>query len=173
MSKLTDTRQRKGIKSPEFVGDIPTVSDALEGPFVYRHHVAWGDCDPAQIAYTAHIPRWGLLAIEHWYRLLIGFDWYTLNMDLGIGTPFVSLKFDFVAPVRPPEQLEITVEVERTGNSSLTHRVKGYQLETLCFEGTTVAAFVNAITMEPINIPPNIRKSIDQFESNQNDEHPI
>ncbi len=163
MSKPTSNAKVKGITQPVFAGDIPAVSSLKDGPFVFEHYVAWGDCDPAQIAYTANIPGWGLLAIEDWYRKLLGHDWYSLNIELGIGTPFVSLKFDFVAPVKPPTPLEIEVTVEKLGNSSITHCAKGYQQGILCFEGVTVAVFVNATTMKPIAIPPNIKECIEHF----------
>ncbi len=163
MSKPISSAESKGIAQPVFAGDIPAVPLLKDGPFVFKHYVAWGDCDPAQIAYTANIPGWGLLAIEDWYRKQIGYDWYSLNIELGIGTPFVSLKFDFVAPVKPPKPLKIEVTVEKVGNSSLTHKLKGFQQGRLCFEGETVAAFVDATTMKPIAIPPNIRECIEHF----------
>jgi len=79
MSKLTDISSGKGIKKPDFASDIPIGKVKTKGAFIYEHYVAWGECDPAQIAYTANIPKWGLLAVEHWYRSLIGYDWYMLN----------------------------------------------------------------------------------------------
>jgi|GEM_PF-178267 len=171
MSKHTDTSPERGIKKPEFSEDIPADSSTNIGAFVYEHYVAWGECDPAQIAYTANIPKWGLLAVEHWYRTVLGYDWYMLNLEFGIGPPFVSLNFDFVAPVKPPEPLEIIVTVAGTGNSSITHHIEGYQEKKLCFKGDTVAVFVNATTMKSISIPSNIKKCIEQFVLGQINEH--
>ncbi len=173
MSKRIDISSDNGIRKPEYAEDIPEFPVTHKGVFVYQHQVVWGECDPAQIAYTANIPKWGLLAIEHWYRTVIGYDWYMLNLEFGIGTPFVSLNFDFVAPVKPPEPLEIFVTVAKTGNSSITHQVKGYQAKKQCFKGETVAVFVNATTMKSIAIPSNIKRCIEQFVSGQNDEHAI
>ena len=162
--------RRRGIQSPGNRGDIPRPECGLRERVVFVQTIGWGDCDPAQIAYTANIPAWGLLAIEEWYRRCIGFDWYGLNFELGIGTPFVSLNFDFKAPVKPGSGLHIAILVSKLGNSSISHRVDGYQDDVLCFSGNTVAAFVNSSSMEPIPIPSNIRHSIQHYISIQDNE---
>jgi acyl-CoA thioesterase FadM len=129
--------------------------------------IGWGDCDPAQIAYTANIPSWGLIAIEAWYKYCLGVNWYELNLHHGIGTPFVSLAFEFQSPVMPLSALEVEVRVSRTGNSSLSHGVIGRQRGTDCFRGKTTAAFVEAAPMKTMPIPPNIRASIAHYQSVQ------
>src|SRR5271166_435143 len=67
----------------------------LPAPFVHRIRVRWGDCDPAKIAYTGNIPAWALEAIESWWEHHAGVDWYRINLDRNVGTPFVHMKMDF------------------------------------------------------------------------------
>ena len=157
MSKPIDER---GIKAPAETRDIEAVRQLPAGPFVHDITVGWGDCDPAQIAYTANIPAWSLQAIEAWYRACLGVDWYAINLDNGFGTPFVHLDFDMVSPVTPRAVLACKVYVRRIGRSSLAHRVECFQDDVLCFTGQTVAAFVAANRMQPVSIPPNMRESI-------------
>lgn len=168
MSKPTEIADIKGIRSVTGWRDIDRYQSLPSGPFRHSVTVGWGDCDPAQIAYTARIPEWGLLAIEQWYRQCIGADWYVLNLHYGIGTPFVSLDFQFRSSIRPGSSLEIDVLVGKLGNSSLRHTVKGYQQDKLCFEGSTAAIFVEAASMRPLHVPPNIRGAIEAFISQQN-----
>ncbi len=167
---MTDSRPPVGIHTPGPAQDMDAPNLSPTGALVHSITITWGDCDPAQIAYTANIPRWGLDAIEAWYRHCIGVDWYTLNLHRGIGTPFVSLGFEFKSPVMPPAPLDVRVTVSRIGNSSLSHAVEGSQRGVTCFIGKTTAAFVEAAAMKPMAIPPNIRASIEHYQSVQDRE---
>jgi acyl-CoA thioesterase FadM len=164
MSKPTEPR---GFKSPPEAQDIVAVRDLPPGVFVQEITIRWGDCDPAQIAYTANIPAWGLQAIEAWYEACLGTDWYAINLDNGIGTPFVHLDFDMVSPVTPRAVLSCHVYVRRIGHASLAHRVECFQDGRLCFVGQTVSAFVSAAQMRPIAIPPKMRESIERYAAGQ------
>ncbi len=164
MSKPTE---RPGMKAPPEACDIAAPRTLPAGPFAHEVTIRWGDCDPAQIAYTANIPAWGLQAIEAWYEACLGVDWYAINLDNGIGTPFVHLDFDMHSTVTPREILSCKVYIRSVGRSSLAHRVECFQGERLCFTGQTVAAFVSATEMKPISIPPNMRESIRLYAENQ------
>ena len=114
-----------------------------EKPFLHSIRVHWGECDPAGIAYTANIPAWALKAIEAWWKHYAGFDWYELNVDHRIGTPFVHMHLDFRSAVTPRAMLDCEVRLLRLGRSSITHQVKAFQNGVLCFEGEFVAVFVD------------------------------
>ncbi len=161
------TDNKKGFKSPQGSRDIDEPNYSLTSPVAHPVTVSWGDCDPAQIAYTANIPAWGLLGIEAWYRSCLGADWYQLNLEYGVGTPFVSLNYDFSAPIKPGPPLIQHIFIQKLGTSSLSHCVEGYQDDVLCCTGTTTAAFVDARSMKPISIPPNMRTSIEHYISIQ------
>lgn len=148
--------------------DLDSAEPLLSDVFEHQITIRWGDCDPAQIAYTARIPAWGLEAIDAWYKNCLGINWYEINLDYGIGTPFVSVEFQFKSPVTPRSLLNVNVFVARLGNSSLKHVVEGYQNGTLCFVGQTVGAFVDAGTMKPMKIPTNMRQRINHYTSIQN-----
>jgi 4-hydroxybenzoyl-CoA thioesterase len=135
-------------------------------PFVHPIRVRWGDCDPAAIAYTPNIPAWALEAIEAWWEHLAGIDWYHINLDRNVGTPFVHMSLDFTAPITPRHLLECQVVLKRRGNSSVTHRVRGYQNGVLCFEGKFVSVFVDAKEMTPRTPPPDILSAIERSGTN-------
>ncbi len=111
-------------------------------PFQHEMRVAWADCDPAFIAYTGRIPYWGLEAIDAWWEHHAGYDWYALNVDRGIGTPFVHLCLDFTAPVTPRHKLFCEVTLVKLGQKSIRHRVIGRQDGKDCFSGEFVSVFV-------------------------------
>jgi acyl-CoA thioesterase FadM len=130
--------------------------------FVHTVTVRFGDCDPAAIAYTARIPAWCLEAIEAWWKHHAGFDWYELNIDRGLGTPFVHMRMDFRAPVTPRHPLVCEVIMKRLGHRSITLVVAGVQDGILCFEGEFVSVFVDAKAMKARTPPPDLVERIQQ-----------
>lgn len=115
-------------------------------PFVLRLQPTWGDSDPARMVYTARFPDFALRAIDAWLMANAGVNFYTMNVDWGIGTPFVHLECDFRSPATPRDALLIAVEVEKVGATSLTYRVAATIEEDgrLCFEGRFVCVCVDS-----------------------------
>lgn len=147
--------------------DCPGGPELPAGPYHHAITVLWGDTDPAQIAYTANIPAWGLRAIEAWVKDCLGVGWYEMNVDLGVGTPFVDLRLSFHAPITPRHPLLAAVTVARLGRSSLTCDVEGTQDGVRCFSGRYVCVFVDALARRPIPVPPNMRACITRFAARQ------
>ena len=130
----------------------------MPNPYAHEIRVAWGDCDPAKIAYTANIPAWALEAINGWWEAhLDGDGWYQMELDRGFGTPFVRMEMDFRAPITPRHRLICEVRPVRLGESSITFRVDGYQGGTLCFESTFVCVFIVAGSLEKRAVPAEVR----------------
>ena len=98
-----------------------------DGVFSYRIRVGWGDCDPAQIAYTARLPDFGLQTIDAWWEALMGYGWYEMNRDKGFGTPFVHLSCDFRAPVTPRHPLICKLKPVKLGTRSLEFDFAGFR----------------------------------------------
>ncbi|NKB76229.1 MAG: acyl-CoA thioesterase [Gammaproteobacteria bacterium] len=160
-----------GIKSlPKQTLDLETACSYELEQYCCNVTVGWGDCDPAQIAYTARIPAWALTAIEAWYVHCFSVNWFDMNIHRGIGTPFVSLGCDFRSPVTTNYPLKMTVYVSRLGNASLSHLVEGFQNNVLCFTAKTTAAFADAKKMESMPIPKNMRLNIENYVRNQDRE---
>lgn len=139
---------------------MKTVSGA--SAFEHEIRVAWGDCDPAKIAYTGRIPWWALDAINAWWEEHLGGDgWFQMELDRNVGTPFVHMSLDFRSVITPRHRLVCKVGPERLGSSSITFRVEGYQDGTLCFEGTFVCVFIVADAFKPQPAPPDIRALVE------------
>lgn len=144
-------------------GEAPRAANGGKGsvrPFVHRIQVRWGDCDPANIAYTGRIPALALEAIEAWWEHHTGLDWYRINLDRKIGTPFVHMAMDFRSPVTPRHLLDCEVVLKKLGNRSITHSVRASQDGVLCFEGEFVAVFVDAV-MKPRTLPDDLLAAIE------------
>ncbi|MFQ5622005.1 MAG: acyl-CoA thioesterase [Paracoccaceae bacterium] len=129
-------------------------------PFLHTIRVAWSDCDPAHIAYTGRIPYFALDAIDAWWDTYVGLDWYKLNIDRDIGTPFVHMTLDFRSTVTPRHPLICEVSLLKIGSRSIRHGVRGRQNGVLCFEGEFVSVFVVARTMKPRRPPEELLAAI-------------
>lgn len=129
--------------------------------FVHTIRVRFADCDPARIAYTGRLPEFALEAIDAWWAWATGFDWYQMNIDQNMGTPFVHMSLDFRAPVTPRHPLECHVRLIHLGESSVRFRVQGWQKGELCFEGQFVEVFVAAAEHRKIPAPPHVRAKLE------------
>jgi 4-hydroxybenzoyl-CoA thioesterase len=132
-------------------------------PFVHRRIVVWGDTDPARIVYTGRFLDFMLEAIEALMRERIGADWYRMNVDEKVGTPFANVGLDFKSPVTPREPLDIRVLVARVGRSSVTFAVQGSGAESgvLKFTGSATSVFVTTVDGRPCDIPDGYRRVLE------------
>lgn len=128
----------------------------------YEHEirVTWGDCDPANIVYTARLPWFALDAINAWWEEHAGGGWFQLELDRGVGTPFVSMNMDFRAPVTPRHRLNCEVWPTRLGTTSIEFCVVGRQAGRICFEGKFVSVFIEPGKFAKTLPPDDIRELV-------------
>ena len=122
-------------------------------PFVHRRRILWGETDAARIAYTARFLDFAMEALEGWFQDRLGVGWYELNVDHGVGTPFVHASLDFRSPVTPRDTLDSSVLLVGRGRSSLRFAVAGRVGNRLVYEAKLACAFVDAAAMRPIPAP--------------------
>jgi len=132
--------------------------------FIHRIRVRWADCDPASIAYTGQIPRFALEAIEAWWEHHVDRDWYALNLDRNLGTPFVHMTLDFRSSVAGHRSRLATFSNARCrwrGWATAPLPIASWPSERRAvFEGEFVAVFVDAEAMKPRNPPADILQAI-------------
>lgn len=134
-------------------------------PFIYKRIVHWGDTDPARIVFTARFLQYALDAIEVWYKETLGYNWYELNLDRGIGSPFRFTNLDFVSPLTPRHTLEIEVRVSHVGTTSMRFDLRGYGVSErdgrkLCFTGDIMKVTVDAQTLQKMPMPQDFRDKL-------------
>lgn len=132
-----------------------------EDAYIHEIRVGWGDCDPARIAYTARIPAWALEALNGWWEHNLGGDgWYQMELDRGIGTPFVRMTMDFKRPVTPRHRLMCHVWPNLLGETSVGFHVDGHQDGKLCFSGDFVCVFIKAGKIAKAPPPDEVRAMV-------------
>ncbi|MFZ1813689.1 MAG: thioesterase family protein [Rhizobiaceae bacterium] len=131
-------------------------------PFVHSIAVRWADCDPARIAYTGRIPYFALDAIDAWWETHAGADWFHMNVDRKVGTPFVHMSLDFTSPVTPRNRLLCEVRLLRLGETSIRFEVTGRQNGIDCFRGEFVEVFVEADShLKKLKVPAELRERLE------------
>lgn len=125
-------------------------------------NVTWGDCDPANIVYTARLPWFALDAINAWWEQhLDGDGWFQMEIDRNVGTPFVRLEMDFRHPVTPRHDLICHVWPVHLGVTSIAFRVDGEQENRICFSSRSVSVFTKADTFQKQPPPDELRRLVE------------
>jgi len=133
-------------------------------PFIYERVIHWGDTDSANIVYTGKYFEYSLEAIEAWFRMVVGVDWYELNINQNIGTPFVHVDMDFKSMLTPKNILYVKVYVEKYGTSSLTFKLLGERDDgILSFEANYVCCIISRPDNKVISIPSDMLNRIKKY----------
>jgi 4-hydroxybenzoyl-CoA thioesterase len=128
-------------------------------PEVFTHviRVGWGDCDPALIAFTGRLPVFAIESIDAWWEHHFGAGWYQMELDRGLGTPFVHMSLDFRVPVTPRHRLECRTWPVALGKTSVSFRVDGVQNGVVCFSGRFVCVFAVPQALKKRPPPEEVR----------------
>ena len=138
----------------------------VKTPFIYRRPIRWGDTDAARIVFTAHYFDVCMEAIESFFLEILELDWFAMTCEKGTGTPFVHAEVDFHAPLTPRDVLNIRVEIERQGNSSLSLILYGNREAEgdAAFTGRFTCCFSDLKNLKSTPIPDEIRQRITYYQ---------
>jgi acyl-CoA thioesterase FadM len=142
-------------------------------PYAQKRVPKWSETDSAQIIYTTRFVDYAMDALEGWFRDVLRVDWFRMNTELDLGTPFVKIEMDIKSPLTPRDELEVRVLVDRMGRSSLSFNVVGVRNgDQTSFESLFVCSMVKKSTMRSISIPDDLRKRIEDYMSACADNQP-
>lgn len=119
-----------------------------------QRRVQWMDTDAAGIWHHATIIRWTEEAEAELHRTL-GILEHTFG-----ATPRVHVSFDFKAPVRFDDLVDVTVRVASMGGSSVTYDVEVTHDGKDVAHGRMVAVLIDTETGTPRRWPPDMRQAL-------------
>jgi len=129
--------------------------------FLWERRVGFGDCDPAQIAFTGRIVDFALEALDaFWDDTLDGAGWYAMAVDKGQGMPFVRIEMDFMRPISPRLPLRFRVKPQEIGRSSIKIWMQGVHGDEIAFEASFISVFVSRPDMAPSRVPDEVRDKL-------------
>lgn len=135
---------------------------ASKTAFTHRVRVGWGDCDPAGIVFYPTFFRWADDSFHAFGRSL-GFDQASLRRDHAIfGTPLGTAQARFHSPARDGDTLDIEVDVDKLGTSSvvLSYRMTAAGRPVAEVVETRIFVALTDGSIRSVPIPPTVAEAI-------------
>ena len=132
---------------------------------MFKLRVRWGECDAQGIVFNAQYMNFIEVAQAEYFRNL-GLRLYSEELRSRFDLATVKAVFEFMAPARVDDMLNIYTGVSRIGNSSITFNTEMYlaDAEQPCARAEVIYANFNADTGVARRIPDDIRGTIGEFE---------
>lgn len=129
--------------------------------FIHRFRVRFHECDASGIVFNAnHITYVDVALTEMWRE---GFGSYADLSASGVDIVVADVHARFLRPVTFDEQVELRLEIESFGRTSMTSRWETRVDGERRVEGTIVHVWVDSDTGRPVEPPPSVRESLERF----------
>jgi acyl-CoA thioester hydrolase len=125
-------------------------------PEVWSAPVRFVECDQQGIVFNAHYLTWADEAVNTWWAAR-GLPWQAL-VERGMEYSVRASALDWVSPARYGDTVDVDVEVDRLGRSSLTLVFTVRVGERVCCTVTTT--YVATVDGRPAPWPDDVRARI-------------
>lgn len=105
--------------------------------------VQFGDIDQAGIVYYPRFIHYFHVAMEQFFRDVVGIDYPSVMNEHRLGHPTVHLEVDFKIPLRYGDHVEIAVEIESIGRTSVAWNYTVYTRDSDAVHATGRVTTVN------------------------------
>jgi acyl-CoA thioester hydrolase len=123
----------------------------------HRMRVAYGDCDPSGVVFNPNYFVFYDVALTELWREHAG--GYGSMMDEGVDVQVVEATARYKAPARFDDEIDVSVEVKRLGNTSMITSGAIHRDGTLLVELDLAYVFVDAEALTKVPIPERFRKA--------------
>ena len=135
----------------------------------YRAHleVQFGDIDQARIVYYPRFIHYFHVAMEQFFRDVVGIDYPQVMNEHRLGHPTVHLEVDFKIPLRYGDFVEIEVLIEKIGRTSVVWNYTVFTRGSDSIHATGRVATVN-IDLDDFakrEIPSWLREKLESYVS--------
>lgn len=128
--------------------------------FRMRRTIRFGDVDSAGIVYYPRYLHFCHVAMEEYFREVLGMPYPTLLRNDRLGFPAVSLAVQFHRPLRYGDEVEVEAAIERVGETSLAWRFRFVApgSEQVLSQANVVTVGLNLDTFEKQRVPEWLRQ---------------
>ena len=128
-------------------------------PLAHRLRVRYNECDAQGHVFNAnYFVYFDVTLTELWREAFGSYDALTAD---GLDLVVAETAARFLAPARFDEELEITLEIERLGNTSMASAIRITRHGVMLVEGRIVHIFVRADRLgEKAAIPDHVRRTL-------------
>jgi acyl-CoA thioester hydrolase len=138
--------------------------------FVHHLRVRYNECDAQDHVFNAnYLLYFDVILTELWREALGSYDALTAD---GVDLVVAEVEVRFRAPARFDDELDITLEVERLGNTSMVSAIEIARDGKTLAEGRIVHIFVCADRLgEKATIPDRVRRILRRYGVENPDSH--
>ena len=131
-------------------------------PFLHRLRVRYNECDAQGHVFNAnYFVYFDVVLTELWREALGSYEALTAN---GLDLVVAETGARFRAPARFDDELKITLELERLGNTSMVSAIRIVRGGDMVAEGRIVHIFVRADRLgEKAPIPDHVRRILQRY----------
>ena len=122
-----------------------------------RYH----ECDAQGIVFNANWLSYFDVTLTEWFRELFGS--YGALIESGSDVVLAETTLTFRGPARFDDELAVSVDIERLGNTSMVARFTARRDGDALVEGRTVYVFVDPATMGKREIPGDVRAKLGAY----------
>jgi acyl-CoA thioester hydrolase len=133
----------------------------LGAPFVHSLRVRYGECDRQGVVFNANYFAYFDIAMTEVWRAAVGR--YDTMVEQGVDMVVAEASARYLAPARFDDELELSVAIERLGNTSSITRHLVRRDGDLLVDGTMRHVFVDVETMKKTPIPDWIRAALEPW----------
>ena len=132
-------------------------------PFLYTLRVRFNECDPQRVAFNANYLTYIDIAITDLYRQHFDDSYAEVMESNGVDVVVAEAKLKFVAPARFDDQIEVSITIERLGNTSMEVSALISRDGEALVTAELRYVFVEIETWEKTPIPDPIRETMAKF----------
>jgi acyl-CoA thioester hydrolase len=131
-------------------------------PFIHRLRVRYNECDAQGHVFNAnYFVYFDVTLTELWREAFGSYDALTAD---GLDLVVAETGARFRSPARFDDELEIALEVERLGNTSMVCAIRVARDQDILVEGRIVHIFVRAERVgEKAPIPDRVRRILERY----------
>jgi len=130
----------------------------VSAPFVHELRVRYGECDPQGIVFNANYLLYFDVAFTELWREAVG-PWQEM-VERGVDAVVAEANLRFRSPARYDDVLQLRLQVEELGRTSITTRMDVCRDGEVLVEGRLRHVVVSTTTWRPAEIPGWVRDGL-------------
>lgn len=129
--------------------------------FIHRFRARYHECDAQGIVFNANHITYVDVAMTELWRAAFGSqdEMGALGLDMVVADVHAA----FRGPVRFDDEVDLALNVERIGRTSMTSRWVESVGDRLCVEGEIVHVWIDAASTTPVAVPERAREALAPF----------
>lgn len=129
----------------------------------YIAPVRFTHTDPAGYVFFPRFFEMFQACVEDWFNNGLEVDYAKQILEYGVGLPTANIECTFLKPCKLGEKIEISLSVEKIGNSSITINFHSSVDNDLRLKAQSVLVAISTTDGRPISLSDNLREKLAEY----------